>query len=270
MLWKLVKYDCRAMMKQFGLIWPAAILVSLFTRFVLPFESDGQGGKLITSPNTAGIIGLVSLSIILVAMFVLVIVFLVNRYNKSLLSDEGYLMHTLPVASWQLIISKLLCGLIAILISIIVAIATILFVTSIAESLWTEGIMRVAFEALAAQPHIILQIIVFIILMIATTVQDILLIYTSITVGHLVSRFKSIAIGGTLIAGMSVITRLRLLLPWSSLGTTNDLGSSLTIPSQGDDMNISLICMALLFTLVVSAICFFITNYILKRKLNLE
>lgn len=263
------------MMKQFGLIWPAAILISLFTRFVLPYEPDGQGGKFIRDPNTAGIIGLASLSIILVAMFVVVIVFMVNRYNKSLLSDEGYLMHTLPVAPWQLIVSKLLCGLIAILISTIVAIATVLFVTTIAESLWTEGIMKMIFEALRAQPHIILQVIALTILVIATMVQDILLIYASITVGHLVSRFKAIAICGTSFAGIYVINRLRMLLPWYGSFTEfttygNDLGNSVTIPSQGYEISISVICIAISFTLVVSAICFFITNYILKRKLNLE
>ena len=42
MLWKLLKYDFRAMGKQFSLIWLAALAVALINRFALPWREDSS------------------------------------------------------------------------------------------------------------------------------------------------------------------------------------------------------------------------------------
>ena len=38
MLWKLLKYDFRAMVKSFAILWPASLVVALVNRFTIPFD----------------------------------------------------------------------------------------------------------------------------------------------------------------------------------------------------------------------------------------
>lgn len=42
----------------------------------------------------------------MVALFVLTMIVIIQRFYKGLLCDEGYLMFTLPVKPWQLIATK--------------------------------------------------------------------------------------------------------------------------------------------------------------------
>ena len=49
---------------------------------------------------------------VIAAMLVIAVIFVVSRFSKGLLGNEGYLMHTLPVRPWQLVASKLICGVV--------------------------------------------------------------------------------------------------------------------------------------------------------------
>ena len=120
MLGKLLKYDFRSMWKQFAFVWPAALALALVNRFTLTLAGNGPFGDTI-----AGVAGLVYAAI-LIAMFVIAIIFVIQRFFKGLLGDEGYLMNTLPVRTWQLIVSKLLCATVTTVVSTLVALLSIL------------------------------------------------------------------------------------------------------------------------------------------------
>ena len=51
MLLKLLKYDFRAMWKQFSLIWGAALVLALVNRFTL----DGQNSTSMVGEQTSGL-----------------------------------------------------------------------------------------------------------------------------------------------------------------------------------------------------------------------
>ena len=123
MFGKLLKYDFRSMLKQFAFIWPAALVLAVINRFTL----NGLDSSSAVGETTAGITMLVYVAI-LVAMFAVTMIFVIQRFFKGLLGDEGYLMHTLPVRPWELIGSKLLCAVATTLLSIVVAICSILFI----------------------------------------------------------------------------------------------------------------------------------------------
>ena len=131
MLGKLLKYDFRSMFKQFAFIWPAALALGLINRFTLnsQMREDGSvwiqdsAGVLASSAAMAAILAFVC---VMVAMFVVVLIFVIQRFYRGLLGDEGYLMHTLPVQTWELIASKLICALVVTIISIIVAMLAVL------------------------------------------------------------------------------------------------------------------------------------------------
>lgn len=280
MLLKLVKYDCRAMMKQFGLLWPAAIVVGLLTRFAMPSYINENGGLTFTNPSTAAIIGLITLAVTIIAMFVLTVVFIVTRYNKSLLGDEGYLMHTLPVAPWQLVASKLICGMVTVLVSGVVAFVTVLLIATLsAAQLWNDEIWQLIRNAFLSDAHFYLQSALYVVSFIAGVGQEILLLYASLSVGHLVSKGKVLISGIAYIAGSVSLSMIRSHLgvsPSVSSGVTssqtyvNGVVGSVNVAIPDYATNMSNLVIRLAFTIVIGVICFAIANYILKRKLNLE
>ena len=87
MFGRLVKYDFRSMFKQFGFIWPAALLLAMVNHFTL----FGLNSTSTVGETTAGMAMLVYVAI-LMAMFIITMIFVIQRFFKGLLGDEGYLM----------------------------------------------------------------------------------------------------------------------------------------------------------------------------------
>ena len=73
MLLKLLKYDFRAMWKQFSLIWGAALVLALVNRFVLFQDVDSA---LLSQDG----LFMFAFMAVIVAMFVIAIIFVVNRF----------------------------------------------------------------------------------------------------------------------------------------------------------------------------------------------
>lgn len=115
MLKKLLKYEFKATGRTFIPIYIAILLVSIINRLFKVI--DIELGFNLT------VIVLVSLFI---ALGVLTIIWVIQRFNKNLLSDEGYLMFTLPVTPTQLIGSKLITSVIWTITSGIIAILSFL------------------------------------------------------------------------------------------------------------------------------------------------
>jgi hypothetical protein len=111
MLKKLLKYEFKATIRIFTPIYIAILLVSIVNRLVRLTEI-----KLAFNLTSIVLAGL------FVALGVLTIIGVVQRFNKNLLSDEGYLMFTLPVSSTELIISKLITTIVWTIASAIVAV----------------------------------------------------------------------------------------------------------------------------------------------------
>src|SRR5699024_10527300 len=118
MLLKLLKYDFRSMWKTFSLVWGACLVIALVNRFTLPL--DGQDSVVIGDSEILSIVTALAFFGVLFAMFVAVMIFIVQRFYKGLLGDEGYLMNTLPVPAWQLVLSKLICAVFVSIASMVI------------------------------------------------------------------------------------------------------------------------------------------------------
>lgn len=97
MLGKLLKYEFKATARTFLPIYGALILVALGNRLFRMGNIDLGFGL-----TTAILVGL------FVALGVLTLIVTIQRFNRNLLGDEGYLMFTLPVTPNELIFSKLI------------------------------------------------------------------------------------------------------------------------------------------------------------------
>lgn len=113
MLGKLIKYEYKATARTFIPIYIALLLVAAINRVFRIGNIEKAWGI-----STIILVGL------FIGLGVLTIIMIIERFNKNLLGDEGYLMFTLPVKSGQLILSKLIMSMIWTIISSIIAAIT--------------------------------------------------------------------------------------------------------------------------------------------------
>ena len=117
MLKKLCKYEFKSIMRTLLPIYLAVIAVSLINAVSLGLSSGpftNNDIQIFDGTILYWILGLMQLVVgfayfaVLVALFVLTMVVILQRFYKGLLCDEGYLMFTLPVSVHQHIWSKLI------------------------------------------------------------------------------------------------------------------------------------------------------------------
>ncbi len=272
MFGKLLKYDFRSMFKQFAFIWPAALVLALVNHFTMSamttVSGDGALGTSTLGTTTAGITMLVYVAI-LMAMFITALIFAIQRFYKGILGDEGYLMHTLPVRPWQLIGSKLLTAVATTFLSVVVALLSILIIMP-----WSWDDIRVIFRALgylfshwdltATQSS--LALLESILLMLAFFATGFLQLYLSMGIGHLFSKHRVALSVAAFIAIEALITSLlNVIGPW--------LGRVIApIASEPFDMWVyhRSVWSGIAVNLILSAVCFLATEYIIRKRLNLE
>ena len=262
MFGKLLKYDFRSMWKQFAFIWPAALaLVNHFT--INGLDSAGTVGE-----TTAGISMLIYVAI-LMAMFIVVLVFAIQRFFKGLLGDEGYLMHTLPVRPWQLIGAKLVCAVVTTFLSVMVALLSILVIFP-----WDREVVGELFRGLGyifshwniQATHGVIGILEFCLMMMVSFATGFLQLYLSMSIGHLFSKNRVAFSVIAFIAINAVVSTLSgtLLLPLS------DVLSDIINSMNGVTSFHAAMWTIIAGELVLSAIFFAGTEFVLRKKLNLE
>ena len=261
MLFKLLKYDFRAMWKQFSLIWGAALALALANRFSIFWDVDDHAIGL-SDTTTSGITVFAFMSVI-TAMFVIAVIFVVNRFSKGLLGGEGYLMFTLPVRPWELVASKLICGTVTWIGCGVVALlspfimAPVNWLELMQFPFWSDilrGIMKHP-GTLALMAEFCLVILAFIVLFISV-------MYLAMAVGHLFSRHRRLisvaAFIGLYILIANVYGRVfsyRFIQSLMNTVNVNAYSSMLTASA----------IMLIPTAIFLAAVC-----WILENKLNLE
>ena len=196
-----------------------------------------------------------------VALAVLTIVITVQRFQKNLLSTEGYLMFTLPVTPASLVGSKLLASLLWAVLSCVVTVACFFVIVidgrMIQEfGLMTEQIWQVLQNGFRIEAGEAVSILIgMIVSMFCSYTTFILNIYASLSVGQRFNKSRTAAafatfmlvyivygilsyfLGEYVFANMSFMTWM-----WAAIGVE----------------------------LVVSGALFAFANYNLSRHLNLE
>lgn len=267
MLGKLLKYDFRSMWKQFAIVWPAAVVLALVNHFVLWLNID-------YTSQFSGVLSTVLMFVfigILFGMLVLSLIFVIQRFYKGILGDEGYLMHTLPVRPWQLMVSKLICAVVLIVISVIVA---LLSISLIYPATWEEyGVVfgqvgKVAADLFSSGSNVLALFEVLLVLVVSL-VQACLMLYLAMAVGHLFNKNR---LAASVIAYVALDTVVGIVIGLFGFSAVRAFFSLFSPHGHGFAAMTAL--HAVLWAVicsgaVLSAIYFFATNYILSRKLNL-
>jgi hypothetical protein len=265
MLRKLLKYETKATARIFLPLYAVLFSIALINRLISSLSPlEVQAPK---------IISMIIFITILVGMFVVTFVMMLQRFYKNLLSEEGYLMFTLPTLPWKLIMSKLLVAVMWTVTSGIAAYISIFIIFMNLESisfLFTALIEFVGelYALFGLSSFLFIAEILLTILM--SLASGILIFYASMAIGHLFNRHKILASIGAFIA-LSTITQILFVLLVSILPSIpNDILFGLT-NLLNPEASMHLAVWFAILTAGILATCYFvITNYILSNRLNLE
>ncbi|MBU5330570.1 hypothetical protein KQI61_00025 [Anaerocolumna aminovalerica] len=260
MLGKLLKYEFKATSRILIPLYLILLITTGMNRLILLL--DIFEGSLMIIPAIMKALFMLSVITIFITAFILMI----YRFYKNLLSDEGYLMFTLPAKTHQLIISKYLATLTWLLVSIIIIIGSAVLAIGTPENikLVLNRLNEFLLQFEASGNNITVTIITLLLFCLTSFITYISLIYASIAIGQLFTKNRLVGAFVSYI-GISTLMQLLLLL---LLVMTNVFRSIIT---NGNNMiPLKLLLGIIVYQIVVSIIFFITTNRIFQKKLNLE
>lgn len=234
----------------------AALALALVNRFTLFQDTDNA----ILSEDGLFMFAFIC---VIVAMFVIAVIFVVNRFSKGLLGDEGYLMHTLPVRPWQLVLSKLICGVVTWAgCGVVACFSPALMLPLNLPDLIQFPLWRDIFRGIMKHPDMLVLAAEFFLVILSFVVLLIASMYLAMAVGHLFSRHRRLISVASFIGLYILISNVygrvfsvRVVRSLMNMATVNAYGSMLTAAA----------IMLIPAAVFLAAVC-----WILENKLNLE
>lgn len=264
MLGKLLKHEIKATSKEYLLLYGAFLVITLFNKVFLEVNT----GRNTIISIFQGIFMMIYL-LMCMSIFLVTIILIIRRFYKNFLGDEGYLTFTLPVKTYELILSKLIIAVLWNILSFIV------FGLSLIILLSGHGI----FEELLDFFNIygsyfkdtFSSIVLFGIFSIVSTVFSILTYYLSMAGGQLIGKYRIIGAIGIYFALNFITQVLSTCILFYTEPSSNLYGFYGLEPFRFFLQYLNQICgVYIIFELVFSGIFFFLTNYLFSKKLNLE
>lgn len=259
MLRKLLKYDFKTLLHTLLPIYGISLILSVISNIFMRI-TDLTPVFRVPMVFITGLSLVVSIGVLFISSIVGFICF----YRQTV-KDEGYLLHTLPVNKDSIIISKLLSLTVMELLSLVVAVISIIITINVDPLKVIDGI-KVLFEAFTNYK---LSAVLFGLAVLFGQINNILLIYVSISFGqkHSTNKLLYSIIYGVVIYNITqVITSLvylPILLNSEYINALNE-----TIP-ESYILNI-LLLISIFTTIVISFVYYILTKKNLENKLNLE
>ena len=282
MLKNLLKYEFRATGRTYGGLYLVWLLVALAMGISMRDEVWDNGSSQIWAYLMFAYFA------IGVAIGVVCIVTIIQRFTKNLLGREGYLMHTLPVHPEQLVASKLISSMVWVICSGVVGILSVLLMlvglgafedpkTVINGETITTGwgdVLKFSWKAIQSIGGEFWSELAWIIVLgLAGVAVLILCIYAACMIGHQFKQhFALVGIAAFVILNI-VQNRLVALLPY----TNNTVGLDMVVIASGDTWQVTTnrfylraVLVSLLADAVLCGVYFAATNWLMKNKLNLD
>ena len=281
MLGKLIKYEFKACGRVFFPIYLVILILSIINRiysqygFIQSLKNNlSQKGSLL---SVQGILTVVLLALF-VSLFVITIIFTIQRFKKSLLEDEGYLIFTLPVSSRNIILSKYIVSLIFVILSTLVAILSFMLMGIFIENYQFARIMNmtglIIINMINSDKGILTAILVLILGLIIVYTNFVLSVYLSISVGQ-IPKFNKHRSG----IGVIAFFLINIIIGYVRSFINNIIPQNVW---DGVENSLSSILDNSIFTMnkyywfmiitdiAIIGLLFYGINFILSKKLNLE
>ena len=284
MLKKLLKYEFMSTGRVFGLCYAGVLGAALLLRILGALAWDNTGNQTavqILLPVTDIAAGISSLLYggMVIAVIVVTFIFILQRFYKNLLGGEGYLMQTLPVTPRQLISSKLIAAVVWTVLSSIVVILSVL-VLAMSGEMFGElvrdlgDIIRFYHETFATPLTVLaLEMIVVCVVGIAASVLQ---IYAAIMIGHQAAKHKiALAVGAyfsiSVVISVASSILMNVLYHIVPNGAWNALSDWLFVMNDTPMLLVHILLLGyLVFNLVLAVVFFAVTEWMMRRNLNLE
>ena len=267
MLGKLMKYEWKATWK---LLVPANGFLILMT--ILVYATIRM--SFFRSPNM--VVTMIEILIIMtyilsmLAVVIMTMIYLTYRFYKSVYGDEGYLLHTLPVDKHQIIVAKAAVSTLWVFCSILLIYFSIFFLASANQFLLRsmvdsiESYLELVGDSTGVSGFVILMSLIT---LFVTIIARVLKITACISLGQLSPNHKVLSALG-IYCGFYFLQRMFNLIYYMILILVVE--SSVTekqdyVAAWGTSWETALIS-----GLIYSVVFYFLTWYIMDKKLNLE
>jgi hypothetical protein len=259
MLGKLLKYEFKSTVRTFGILYLALCVVAGLGALSFQFNE--------VSPTMIPVgLFLFIYTFLIGAVFFVTLYMIIQRFSRNLLQEQGYLMHTLPVHKWQLILSKLiaaLCWMILSMIAITIS-GVVLSLSFFTVSDFFNDIREIIRSIPFLDAIQIKDVVYTIILELLSFIQGILMIYMSLAIGNLANKHKKLTAFAAFVVTIFVTDWIETIVSPNTRSV-----SSYTLQF----FNINLAAnqtFDVVFNLIWIVVFFAITEYILRKRLNLE
>ena len=273
---KLIKYEFRSILKIMGIGWAALLSMALFAGLfdLIAFrQNDMEGfGHLteIASAITSFLYGSLFVAIIVVTVLIILM-----RFYKGLLRDEGYLMHTLPVKTWQLITAKGVVAAAVSLISILAATLSVLILMAFDGGIEYFGeFMSELLRTLGKYPAYIAILLEALLLGVCWIAAMIYKAYAALSIGQLAQKHRiALSVGAWIGIGVVFLILMSILGNLSFSSAFSDWLEGI-LEGMVNDSPLNAIQVGMWILILVEAvqiaIFHVVSEQILRRKLNLE
>lgn len=272
---KLLKHEWKASAGLLSVLSLAVlgvgILLAVLLRVITVWESKIPSGMWEPIWVLIGGAALAIIAYVIGSQLILLI-----RFYKNKFTDEGYLTFTLPVTSHQILLSSLLNFLIWTLITTAVAAGTVLMALSVGTAkeglfnreLWDSGILYLLRQMYTVENGVSYGIL-SVVSIVISGISGVMVMVTAITLGAVVAKkhkvlaafgfYYAIKMGISILSSGISIASLVFMLHNAGFGTDGQILAQ---------MNFITVCeMALNLAIMIAG--YFVSNWLIKRKLNL-
>lgn len=273
MLRKLLKYEFRATARLMLPLLIALLAVSGILNICVRVSNATESNVI------AFVTGMLTFLYVMaiLAIGVVVLVAIVYRFYKNLLTDEGYLMFTLPASVHSLVWAKLITAivwLVAAFIDIVLSLLVLAAPFDIRVGLDITVVIGEMFSDLAAAGIGWYEVVAFCLELLLIVVLGLagscLVFYTSMSLGYSFSNHKAL-LSVAFYFAIGFVTQIVVVMLLIGLGTTAgsvEFTFEYTLRNALNLGHLTLlgICLA---ELLYDGILYFGTTFMLKRRLNL-
>ncbi len=274
MLGKLIKHETRATSRIFLPLYGALLILTIFTKLVMAIGAPDFFSETVTSNKVAEIILGISFTlyfILIVGISVMTLVMIIQRFYKNLFTDEGYLMFSLPVKTWELVLSKLRVGMSwSAVCTIMIVLTFFIFSLGYFSMMELSQSIRSAYSMFYLQTGMELNLFMaeLILFILVQTVASILMIYVSIAIGQLFNQHRIIAaFGAYIVITIAIQIIMSIFMAVFAIGNLEN-----AILNGSDAMTTVqwLINGSTVLNVVMGIGFYYGTLIIMKKRLNLE
>lgn len=267
MLGKLMKYEWKATWKLLLSANLLTLVMMVLARWMVYMMDETNYYGDLQMMNFMAVIVLFTYVASIFAVLVGTTIYLIYRFYTSTYSDQGYLLHTLPVDTHHIIIAKLLVSAMWLMISSLLISFSIINLFASTTDVWRsmmEGMVD-AIKYLGAEKVTAFTVIMTIVAYIFTLFAKVLKVGACISLGQLSANHKllmsfvwyiGIYFVESMFQGVYFTIRATALRQFSHAGFYSHFGS---------DWETSLLA-----GIVESVVFYVLTWYVMDRKLNLE